>query len=151
MLMPVEESSSSLNPSILESEKKSCDVFIEIKSPEHYFHMALFTIIFFLSQFYYKIWVFLCAVETIVGRLCFSVQLLLCSLPADVLRGSSHVPAILNSSRINDILHSGYDLQFIYSHICLRVGFLFCEVFLTSSNIDDRTTVGERPASCAKI
>ena len=113
MLMPVEESSNSLNPSILESDKKSCDVFIEIKSPEHYFHMALFTIIFFLSQFYYKIWVFLCVVETIVGRLCFLVQLLLCSLPADVLRGSSHVPAILNSSRINDILHSGYYLQFI--------------------------------------
>ena len=75
--------------------------------------MALFTIIFSLSQFYYKIWVFLCVVETIVGCLCFLVQLLLCSLPADVLRGSSHVLAILNSSRINDILHSGYDLQFI--------------------------------------
>ena len=113
MLMLVEESSNSLNPSILESEKNSCDVFIEIKSPEHYFHMALFTMIFFLSQFYYKIWVFLCVVETIVGRLCFLVQLLLCSLPADVLRGSSHVLAILNSFRINDILHSAYDLQFI--------------------------------------
>jgi len=35
----------------------------------------------------------------------------------------------------------------IGAHICLRGGFLFCEVRLTSSKTDERTTVGERPAS----
>lgn len=122
MLMPAEELSNSLNPSILEvnytlqllSLKRNpvmCSLKLSLLSITFTWHFL--PLFFFPFSIYYKIWVILCIVETTIGHLCFLVQLLLYSLPADVLRGSSHVPSILNSSRINDILQSGYDLHFI--------------------------------------